>query len=159
MDILFQTDTYIFSYRIAGICIHDGRVLLQKPTNDDGYAFPGGHSALGETHEATLIREFREEIGADIEVGDLKWVAEIFFPWDGKPCHQLCLYYQATILSPHIPRQGKFPAKEHMEGRNFAIEFHWVPLEELSRITVYPPQAAALLQQLDNGVQHFVYRE
>lgn len=40
-DILFKTDDYIFSYRVAGICVQNGKVLLQKPTNDDGYAFPG----------------------------------------------------------------------------------------------------------------------
>lgn len=38
-DILFKGDDYVFSYRVAGICIHDGRVLLQKPTNDDGFAY------------------------------------------------------------------------------------------------------------------------
>ena len=80
MDILFKTDEYVFSYRVAGICIHNGKVLLQKPTNDTAFAFPGGHVELGETNAQTLIREFKEEIGVDITVGDLKWVGEIFFP-------------------------------------------------------------------------------
>ena len=48
-DILFRTNDYIFSYRVAGILIRDGKVLLQKPTNDTGYAFPGGHVGFGET--------------------------------------------------------------------------------------------------------------
>lgn len=48
-DILFKTENYMFSYRVAGIIIRDGKVLLQKPTNDTGYAFPGGHVELGET--------------------------------------------------------------------------------------------------------------
>lgn len=71
-DILFKTDDFVFSYRVAGICIRDGKVLLQKPSDDDGYAFPGGHAALGETNEQTLIREFKEETGADIKVGGLR---------------------------------------------------------------------------------------
>ncbi len=83
-DLLFQTEDFVFSYRVAGICIHDGMVLLQKPTNDEEFAFPGGHVAFGETHEQTLIRECKEEIGADISVGALKWIGEIFFPWGGK---------------------------------------------------------------------------
>ena len=81
MDILFKTEDYVFSYRVAGICIQNGKVLLQKPTNDTAYAFPGGHVEFGETNEQTLIREFQEEIGVDISVGDLKWVGEVFFPW------------------------------------------------------------------------------
>lgn len=30
MDILFKTDDWVFSYRVAGICVQDGNVLLQK---------------------------------------------------------------------------------------------------------------------------------
>ena len=59
-DILFKTDDYVFSYRAAGICIQNGMVLLQKPSNDEGYAFPGGHCALGETSEETLIQAWIE---------------------------------------------------------------------------------------------------
>lgn len=47
-DILFKTDDYVISYRVAEIFIRDGKVLLQKPTNDTGYAFPGGHLEFGE---------------------------------------------------------------------------------------------------------------
>ena len=90
-DILFRTDSYVFSYRVAGVCIQNGKVLLQKPADDDGFAFPGGHAAFGETNAETLTREFKEEIGAAIAVGGLKWVGEVFFDWGGKPCHQICL--------------------------------------------------------------------
>ena len=90
-DIIFKIENYVFSYRVAGILIHNGKVLLQRPTNDTGYAFPGGHVELGETNEETLIREFKEEIGVDIKVKEIKWVAEIFFPWGNKLCHQRCM--------------------------------------------------------------------
>ena len=32
MDILFKTEDWVFSYRVAGICVHEGRVLLQTTT-------------------------------------------------------------------------------------------------------------------------------
>ena len=96
-DILFQTDEAVFSSRVAGICSHHGKVLLQKPANDNGFAFPGGHAAFGETNAATLIREFKEEINANIAVGALKWVGEIFFPWGNRPCHQICLYMRYEL--------------------------------------------------------------
>lgn len=97
-DILFKTDDYIFSYRVAGILIHNNKILLQKPTNDAGFAFPGGHVGFGETNAETLVREFKEEIGIDIKVNGLKWVGEIFFPWGNKPCHQICLYYMIEMI-------------------------------------------------------------
>ena len=45
-DILFKTDDYIFSYRVGGVLIHNGKVLMQNAEGDDGYAFIGGHVAL-----------------------------------------------------------------------------------------------------------------
>lgn len=77
-DILFNHEQYKFSYRIAGVLIHNGFVLLQKPVDDDGYSIPGGHVDFGETSDTTLIREFKEEINADIKVGKLIAVGEIF---------------------------------------------------------------------------------
>lgn len=159
-DILFKTETQVFSYRVAGICVQNGKVLLQKPMKDTGYAFPGGHVAFGETNAETLKREFKEEIGVDITVGELKWVAEIFFPWGSKSCHQICLFYIVTIESPEIPGEGMFIAKESLEGRNnYDLEFRWVPIEEVGEMEVYPTNAKELLTKLHEGVQHFVYHE
>ena len=90
-DALFKTEDSIFSYRIAGICIEGGKILLQKAAGQTAFNFPGGHVALGETSVQTLAREFREEIGAEISVGALKWVGEIFFPWEGRTWQQICL--------------------------------------------------------------------
>ena len=160
MDILFKTDDWVFSYRVAGICVQNGKVLLQTTTGEDrSFAFPGGHVDFGETNEETLMREFKEEISADICVKELKWVAEVFFPWGSKPCHQICLYYMVEILNPEIPRDGMFMATEHMEGRNFELEYHWIPLEDVEELEVYPTQTPALLRKLHEGVQHFVYKE
>lgn len=159
MDILFRTEDYVFSYRVAGICIQNGKVLLQKPTNDTAFAFPGGHVTLGETNAQTLAREFQEEIGAEITVGELKWVGEIFFPWGRKPCHQICLYYMVELRAGDIPAEGMFLGKEQIQGRNFDLEFHWVPIEELKNIEVYPTNVVELMAKMDEGVQHFIYRE
>lgn len=159
-DILFKTEDWVFSYRVAGICVQNGKVLLQTTTGEDrSFAFPGGHVAFGETNAGTLIREFKEEIGADITVGELKWVAEVFFPWGKKPCHQICLYYMVEIRNPEIPREGVFLARERLEGRSFDLEFHWVSLEEAAGYEIYPTQCRELLCRLDRGVQHFVYKE
>jgi len=78
-DILFKTDDFVFSYRVGGILIHRDKILLQRAAGDDGYAFIGGHVAFGETTEETLVREFWEEIGANVKVERLLMVAENFF--------------------------------------------------------------------------------
>lgn len=159
-DILFKTEDYVFSYRVAGICVCNDKVLLQTTTGEDrSFAFPGGHVTFGETNAQTLIREFREELGVEVTVKELKWVAEIFFPWGSKPCHQICLYYMVEIEDKGFPVSGIIPGNEHLEGRTFDLEFHWVALEDVKNHEVYPTQAPKLLQILNQGVQHFVYRE
>ena len=109
--------------------------------------------------EETLIREWKEETGADVSVGKLKWVGENFFPWGGRTCHQICLYYEIEIRSDNIPLSGSFGAKEHLEGRNFDLDFIWLPLKEVGSIQLYPTNCAQLLLNPDKGVHHFVYRE
>jgi 8-oxo-dGTP pyrophosphatase MutT (NUDIX family) len=158
-DLFFKTDDFSFSYRLAGILIKDGKVLLQRALDDEGYAFPGGHAVFPETNEETLKREFMEEISADVIVKELKWVGEIFFPFQGKPCHQICLFYLLDLQDEsQIPLYGSFFASESFEGRTFDLEFTWISISELDSITLYPPTAKDLLHNLDEGVQHFVYK-
>ena len=115
-DILFKTDDYVFSYRVGGLLIHNGKVLMQKLVGEDGYAFIGGHVAFGETTAETIVREFKEEIGADIKVERLFMVNENFFPWGTRPCQQINLYYLAWYLSLQqlsLPaRCGSVPKQE-----------------------------------------------
>ncbi len=153
-DILFKTDDVVFSYRVAGICIKNGCILLQKPINDTAYAVPGGHVSLGETNEVTLKREFYEEVGAEISVGALRWVGELFFPWGERRCHQICLYYEVDIPDNNTPTSGSFWSRESMVHD---IEFHWIPLAKLDQIEVYPPQISELMGSTD--LVHFVYSE
>ena len=63
---------------------HNGKILLQRPKNDD-YAIIGGHVAAMETSMETLKREFEEEIHAKIEVDNLLAIGEIYFPWGKRP--------------------------------------------------------------------------
>lgn len=107
MDILFKNDDFVFSYRVGGILIHNEKILLQRPKNDD-YAIIGGHVAAMETSMETLKREFEEELHAEIEVDNLLAIGEIYFPWGKSPCHQICLYYNVHLLDDSIPMDGCF---------------------------------------------------
>ena len=114
-DIIFKTEEYVFSYRVAGILIYNDKILLQKIDDDTAYAIPGGHVNLGETNEEALIREFKEEINSDIKVNDLMWVGELFFPWGEKQCHQICIYYNISLnQNTNIPFDGVFYGKEKL---------------------------------------------
>ncbi|GAA4981618.1 NUDIX domain-containing protein [Kitasatospora paranensis] len=47
---------------------HEGRVLLQRRTDNGMWALPGGKMDLGESLAGCGIRETREETGIDIEI-------------------------------------------------------------------------------------------
>ena len=158
-DILFKTEEFVFSYRIQGVLIRDGKVLLQR--NGDGdYALIGGHVAAFETTEETLVREFKEEIRADIAVDDLIAVGEVFFPWGNKPCHQIGLYYSVHLLEEtQIPHNGVFRGWDDLGGERIDLDFCWIPLTELEHIPLYPPQIVPRILSGGKDVLHFVYKE
>ena len=57
----------------AGVVEEDGKFLLalRKPGTSIGerWEFPGGKAEPGETPESALAREYREELGINVEVG------------------------------------------------------------------------------------------
>ena len=114
MDILFKNEDWVFSYRVAGICVQNGKVLLQTTTGEDrSFAFPGGHVEFGETNEQTLLREFKEEIGADIRAGDLKWVAEV--KSDEYYVNMMRAWYFATALAKQYDSAVRFIEEKKLD--------------------------------------------
>jgi ADP-ribose pyrophosphatase YjhB (NUDIX family) len=59
---------------VDGLCVKDGKLLLLKRNVEPFRGFwhvVGGHVDDGETLKEALIREFQEETGLTVEVGDL----------------------------------------------------------------------------------------
>lgn len=51
---------------------HAGRVLMLRQSYQPRWTFPGGGIEAGERAEDAAVRELREEIGLDVEVGELR---------------------------------------------------------------------------------------
>ena len=159
-DILFKTDDYIFSYRVGGVLIHNDKMLLQRVPGDDGYAFIGGHVAFGETTAETLVREFKEEIRADIKVERLLMVGENFFPWGKHPCHQINLYHLVSLTDEtQIPLDGSFKAVDELGNERIDLDMCWIPLKDIPNIIVYPTEAKEHIINIPNEIVYFVHKE
>ena len=159
-DVLFRTDEFIFSYRVAGILIKDEKILLQKPEKDDGYSIPGGHVSFGETTFETLIREFKEEINTDIKIGNLIMIGENFFPWGDKPCQQISMYYTVFLCDEsQISLDGTFSAIDDFGNKRMDLNFSWIPLSDLYNINIYPTNIKEDLISLPQSIKHFVYKQ
>ena len=82
----------------------DGQVLLAKMRSTGAYCLPGGGIELGETIEAGLKREVREETGITIELGRLAHFREDFFYYDplDQAFHSFMFFYVCVPLTTEL---------------------------------------------------------
>ncbi|MFT3773576.1 MAG: (deoxy)nucleoside triphosphate pyrophosphohydrolase [Minicystis sp.] len=87
----------------AAVIIDQGRVLLtQRKTGTHlagAWEFPGGKVEPDEDPRDALVRELREEIGVDSEVGDIVEVTFHRYPTKSV----LLLFYEARLLPASAP--------------------------------------------------------
>lgn len=86
-----------------------------------GWEFPGGKIEEGDTPQEALIREIKEELDADILVGDLIDVVEYDYP----NFHLSMNCYWCELKSEHVE------LKEHEDAK-------WLVREELTTVDWLP---------------------
>ncbi|MBE6239606.1 MAG: (deoxy)nucleoside triphosphate pyrophosphohydrolase [Bacteroidales bacterium] len=83
---------------VAAIIIKDGKVFATQRGYGEWqgwWEFPGGKIEAGESPEAALVREIREELDADIEVGELLETVE----WDYPKFHLTMHCFVCSLVS------------------------------------------------------------
>lgn len=133
-DICIMLDGYKFNYRVAAIIKKDNKVLLHKSKKDDFYAIPGGRVKAGEPSVDTLKREFKEEIGRDINIKSFAGIVENFFEYNGKKYDELMILFEAEFIDYNLYEVEKITGLEE----NGKIEFVWKNLNELNNLDVKP---------------------
>lgn len=86
---------------VAAIIVRDGKIFATRR----GYGkwqgwweFPGGKIEAGESPEDALVREIREELDAEIAVGDLVETVE----WDYPDFHLTMHCFLCSLLSESV---------------------------------------------------------
>ena len=86
---------------VLGIAKNRNRILVSKGydkvKDNTFYRCLGGGIEFSETSQEALKREFKEELGIDIEVKDYCGIAENIFTFQGKKGHELVLFYNIKI--------------------------------------------------------------
>jgi len=115
----------------AAVVRREGRILLtrrMKGAHLEGYwEFPGGKVEDGESPEAALVRECREECAIEIEIVDILDVAFHRYPTKDV----LLLFYECRIASGEVQNVG-------------VAEHAWCAPAELGRYEMPPPDAGVI---------------
>lgn len=118
----------------AAVAIRDGKVLLTRRKKGvhlaDLWEFPGGKVERGESPEAAVVRECREEIGVEMRVLDILDVT--FHRYASKDV--LLLFYECELVRGEI---------RHLE----VAEHAWVLPSELGRYPL-PPADVNVVRKL-----------
>src|ERR1700743_2784402 len=95
---------YMFNLRVYGVLMGpNNEVLVADELIRGGYytKFPGGGLEFGEGTRDCLKREFKEEMGLDVEVGDHLYTTDFFQMSAFNPDHQIIsIYYWVKALEP-----------------------------------------------------------
>jgi len=133
------------------VIIVDDRLLLTKNRDDRGffYLFPGGGQEKGEELKDAVVRECMEEMGREVEAGELLFVREYIgknhqFAETDHDFHQVEFYFRCRLKSPEADAVHASQPDDHQVG------VEWIPLDRLHEIEVYPN---ALVKKLQNGVR------
>jgi 8-oxo-dGTP diphosphatase len=119
--VIERADAFLLTRRLKGTHL------------EDTWEFPGGKCEPGETPEACLVREIREELAAGLEIGELILVTRHDYPERTVELH----FFRADLVGAEpVPQLGQ--------------QMRWVPREELPKLDL-PPADADLIRLLSAG--------
>ena len=142
--------------RVYGILIdHDHGLLVSDEFIKGDYftKLPGGGLEFGEGTRDCLIREFKEETGLDVTVGDHIYTTDFYQPSAFKAGDQiLSIYYYVTpvTLSKLQTRSIAFDFKpEEITDQNGQAEHtRWILLKDLSEEAMTLPIDKIVINKL-----------
>ena len=130
------------------ICRDGDRILVERgydAVRDEHFLRPiGGGVEFGERAVDALTREWREELGLELEEPTLLGVIESLFTYNGRAGHEVAFVFSARLADQSVCERDEVVATEPDGLRHVAV---WVPIDEL-RHGPTPLKPAALLDLL-----------
>ena len=155
----FPVGERLFNYRVAGIAIRDGHVLICREDDDDYVMLPGGRVELGESSPVALAREIAEELQSPATIGPLAYTVENFFEHEGRRVHELGAYYLIE-LPPTFPFQRGGVVFES-DDAGLRLHFEWIDLagDGLLERHLRPRFMIDYLRRIPATTEHLIFEE
>lgn len=156
-DCRFNTGGVRFQLRVGAIIIEEGCALLAKNDAADYYYSVGGGVKLLETAEEAVKREVLEETGIPYEVDRLVFVQENFFV--DKVVAKDMTFHEVSMHFLMKPRGKKENIQKSSVCATGLEHMHWIPLEKLGDIKMFPVFYPEKLMNLPDTVEHIITNE
>lgn len=154
-DIQFQEGRNRFNCRVNGICIKDNKIFLSKLKADKYWTFVGGKVEFGEATDNAILREYKEEVGVDLQIDKLLALIENFFELRGDSWHQYIFFYQ---LRDDNNALEFFEGEREIEDNKDAI-YRWFDLSEIPNVPIKPDCSREIINNIAPNIQHHINRE
>ena len=125
---------------VLGIVKKGNKILVSegydKVKNEVFYRSIGGGIEFLENSKEALKREFKEELGIDIIVGEFLGIAENIFTYNGKNAHELILFYEVNI------KENDYKEKYHIIDDNSESDAMWIEIDKFKNkeLKIYPEE-------------------
>ena len=151
----FEIDGVKFNYRVAVIIRDDkNRILLLHSRH--GYWFlPGGRCEAGEFSRDAVIRELKEEMGADIEIERPVFLNENIFSVQETKIHEIGIYYTGGFKDSSLYETEEIKGIE--EGKGYI--FKWFSPSDLDEIEIRPEIVKEKLKNIPEHMEIIENRE
>ena len=156
MDVTFQTDVGRFNYHVAGVLIHENRLLVMTDERSPYYYLPGGRVSMNEESTMAIKREIKEELDVEVEATQLLWIVENFFveQQSQEQFHEIGMYYLLQLTEEDILKRGQEFIMN--EGGYKKLSFLWLPLEKIKHLNIYPLFLKERIMNLPQVPEHLV---
>ncbi|WP_409250740.1 NUDIX hydrolase [Bacillus sp. SCS-153A] len=155
MDVVFNTEKAVFNYRVAGIWVENGHVLLHRAVDDNHWSLPGGRVVISEDSKSSLRREFLEELNVNIIIDRLVWLVENFFNYNETDFHEIGFYY----LVKSVDHSFKFDENPFYGVEGERLVYKWTAISELSNVQLYPEFLRTALTALPLTPEYLVVKQ
>ena len=149
------TDRMIPKIRAIALCVflHEGKLLVSDgydAIKQQSFGRPlGGTIEFGESSHNTIVREIREEVGAEITNLRYLGILENIFTYNGEIGHEIVLMYRGDFVDPAYYQRSPIDGNEN----GHPLRAIWVPLADFARglMPLYPDGLFELIQKEINS--------